>query len=204
MKARFLSLILLALPCLTSQSEVEPLRILNIDIIPVSCTDGPTTATVTFNVVGGTPSYLYFLNGASQPENVFSGLPAELHSFTIVDAVGTQITAEINVGPSAYTNVFVGQAPYCEDRYNQGVITVITEGGVEPLTQTLEPTSQTIEGEGGNFDPVEADNYTVTSSDSSEAPCGSVTINFDLIIPQESGNIITDFVNKKYCIPCES
>ncbi len=214
MKKRIItSLFALAtLACQASDPTVYPLRILSIDLIPVSCEDdqtieaenGPTTATVDFDVTGGSFEYTFSIDGGDpQTDHEFTGVAPGQHNFTISDGDDT-VTATIFVGPSAFTRVTVSQAPYCDDRFNLGVISVATQGGTPPLNQSLngEEVDEDFEGAEGDFPPVAAERYTVVSSSNDGSGCQPIAIAFDLIIPQSSDNDILDFINEKYCIPC--
>ncbi len=221
MKKRIISsLLLLSSVACYAIHDVNPLRILEIDLIPVSCNiitpaaeDPISTATVTFEVTGGTPIsfinendpvYAYSIDGDDpQSDPTFTNISAGEHNFSITDADNEVVTAVIFVGPAAFSRVRVSQAPYCNDRFDLGVISVDTDGGTPPINQDLEGANQTKQGSSVQFDPVGAGRYTVVSTPSDGSPCQPTQITLDLIIPQASGNELLDFINEKYCIPCE-
>lgn len=195
-------LILAATTCLASQ-DIDPLRVRAIDLIPVSCTDGPTTATITLNVAGGSPSYSYSLDGQEpQQDNVFTGLSTGQHTIAIEDQAGEQLSVVVVTGPSPFSQVCVSQAPYCDDRYNKGIIAVDTANGTAPVQQELLGADEQFIGASGTFGPVVPGRYTVISTPSDSSPCIPTQITLDVILPQASGNEQLDFINGKYCNPC--
>ena len=194
---------ILLITSLACNAAIDPLRICGINLIPVSCTNGPATATVTLEVAGGTPHYSYSIDGQEpQVSNKFTGINAGQHIFTIVDQANEELSAVIVTGPSPFTHVQVRQAPYCDDRHNQGIISITTQGGTAPVLQELLETDDQFVGASGQFPPTGPGRYTVVSTPSNQAPCNPTQITFDLILPQASTNELLNFINTKYCVPC--
>lgn len=195
-------LLLSALSC--NASEVNPLRLDTIELIPALCIDPGSTATVTLDATGGVPPYSYMIDGQANDTEVFTDVDAGQHIFSVIDHDGTVVTTTITTGPSPLSLVRVSQAPDCADRYELGIISFEIEG--ENLNSPVNTLSdgQTITEAHGNFAHAEAGTYTVISSNlaSPDCPDDSTSIQFALIIPQASGNDIEDFINAKYCIPC--
>ena len=204
MKKHIITTLLALLTTGCKAGEVNPpLRITEIDLIPVSClASGPQTATVTIFVDGGTPPYMFSKDGGAtfQSSNEFTGLIAGDYAFEIKDASGTTpLGAAISIEQSAFETLTITQAPDCEDRFNMAIITVNSTGGTSPSHTLQNESAQTIEGNNVQFDPIAAGDINLVST---TASCNPIGIAFDLIIPQASGNAIEDFINTKYCIPC--
>ncbi len=203
MKKLFVLLLLPMGACFAS-NDVDPLRLRSINLTPARCNGGLATASVTLEAVGGTPGYVYALDGQlSQDEPTFTDISTGEHLFTITDRAKNFITAVLFVGPSPFSNVWVGQAPFCDDQYNKGIISIATEGGIEPIEQELLGGDTSFTGASGDFAPVEQGRYTVVSTSSDGSPCAPTQITFDLLLPQKSSNELLNYINGKFCNPCK-
>lgn len=203
-KSIIASLLLVSLfGCQASEpSTVNPLRIQEIDVVPIFCGGGgPDLATVSLFATGGSGIYQYRVDGGDfGSSNVFANLTPGTHVFDVQDSNGTSVGAAIVTDPSGFNAISIAQAPYCADRYNRAIITYTSQGGIGPIFTLNEGTP--VPGNDGQFGPLEAGEYTIVADDDSTGLCSPVSISFAVIIPQASGNANEDFVNAKHCIQC--
>lgn len=208
MKKRIISsLLLLSAVSCTASEQVNPLRVVGVNLVPISCTDTTrTTASAALFVAGGTPAYQYRLDsGDFQSSNEFSGITAGSHQFEIRDANNTIIATQVTIQPSAFDLIGVSVAPYCSDRYNQGVVEVSTQGGNNPTLQLIdvEGNTQIKTGPSAVFSPIAIGGQVVAFAEGTgPIDCEQVSIALEFNLPQASTNAIENLVNAKYCIPC--
>ncbi len=99
---------------------------------------GSADGTITVTAIGGTMAYEYSVDGVTyQPGNVFSGLPAGMHTITIRDVNACLTTCDITIDePTALTCITAKtDATDCET--DDGTITVTGAGGTTDYMYSL-------------------------------------------------------------------
>jgi Pregnancy-associated plasma protein-A/Secretion system C-terminal sorting domain/Ig-like domain CHU_C associated/SprB repeat len=96
---------------------------------PVLICTGATNSnnnTVTINATGGTPTYVYSINGASTTSNnVFTGLAAGSYSLMVTDSRGCQyVTAVVLQAPESIGNITFGKAVNIYPNPSNGIVTI--------------------------------------------------------------------------------
>lgn len=186
----------------------------SIAITPVSCFDNDTGA-ISILAQGGASPISYTLNSSglvppiAEQNNtgIFTDLPADLYSLSVVDASGcgatipqivitqpTQLEGDAVVTSSAHCPVGPG------GRIEFIPTSIFGDfGGVPPYQFTIDG-GKTFQ-ESPIFNNVSAGVYVVLLKDS----FGCETTSEELFVPSEfqaSGDPVTDFVNLKYCDGC--
>lgn len=131
----------------------------------------PTALMVTANIVandvtpagsGGTPNYLYALDGGTPvPFMVFTNVTNGTHTLTITDANGCSETVTFIMNYTVLTAGTTSLMPHCFDG-NDGSITVTATGGVPPYSYSINGVDYFT---GNVFATLHAGNYTVYVKD---------------------------------------
>jgi gliding motility-associated-like protein len=129
----------------------------------ITC-NGLTNGSITVQIVGGTPSYLYlWSNGQTTPQAV--GLPAGIHTVSVSDANGcslTPVTFNVSEPQPLVITAMIPQSPAC-NAGNTGRMNVTATGGTLPYSYNWL---------GGGFGQplinLSAGDYTVTVSDAKQ------------------------------------
>ncbi len=139
------------------------------DVVHTSVTTDASCAnvfdgTVTINASGGTPPYIYSLNGGpTQPGNVFNGLGANTYNITVFDNNGCTDTSSAIVGNTYIISLdTVSQTDVSCFGFADGAVTVQVIGGIPPYSYSLNGiTFQT----SNTFTGLSAGSYTLTGRD---------------------------------------
>lgn len=159
-----------------------------------NCVPG-NNATITVTVSGGTPIYLYSINGnPPQASNVFTNIGVSNYTITATDANGCTVTSTIAITNPASPNItnVVTTNILCFGN-NTGNITITATGGNGQLTYALNPPGTT--NLTGIFNNIFANNYTVSVTDANGC---SATQN---IIISQPPPLVWDSVDNRD-IPC--
>ena len=159
-----------------------------------SCNPG-NNATITTIAIGGTPNYLYSINGGlNQLSNIFTGIGVSTYTIKVTDAVGCSITSTLAVSNAA-SPIISNASSFNVLCYgnNTGNITTTASGGSGTLSYKLNPGS--IINSSGSFNNLFANNYTVIVTDANGC---SGTSN---IIISQPPLFIWDSVNNRD-VPC--
>lgn len=133
--------------------------------IDVTC-NGGADGELTFSASGGTPTYLYSIDGGVtfQASGTFTGLAAGTYTITIEDAAGCQTTINGTINePTAVGGVVAGVIDVSCNGLSDGEVTILGNGGTSPYQYsidggvTFQPT--------GVFPGLFAGNYTVIVED---------------------------------------
>jgi gliding motility-associated-like protein len=141
--------------------DLNSCNILTATVINAVC--GSNNGSITINAAFGTTPYQYSLDAVNfQPGNIFSGLPPNIYTITVKDALGVvrSIGATIiNTIPS-FTITPAITAARCGA--NNGAISITATGGVLPYQYSLDG----INFQNGNsFTGLVPGNYTITIKD---------------------------------------
>ena len=143
--------------------------------------NGAANGSVTFSPVGGVGPYQYSNNGGTtyQAGNVFTGLAAGLHSFTIKDNLNCTSDTSVNLTePPVLISTLTGTTPAgCAN--NDGSATATATGGTAPYTFTIAgATVNTTGSSSGIFTGLAYGPYTITATDANGciAATGSGTV----------------------------
>jgi hypothetical protein len=95
-------------------------------VLQLTGTTSPNTGTITINVIGGTPTYMYSINGGQvQTSNVFTGLGAGTYSLMVTDSKGCRYaTAVILQAPENLASVQLGQSIGIYPNPSNGIVTI--------------------------------------------------------------------------------
>ena len=155
-----------------------------------NCVPG-NNATITVTVTGGTPLYLYSINGnPPQASNIFTNIGVSVYTIQATDANGCTVTSSIaitNPASPTITNI-VSNNILCFGN-NTGNIAITATGGNGQLTYALNPPGTT--NLTGVFNNIFANNYTVSVTDANGC---SATQN---IIISEPPQLIWDSVDNR-------
>ncbi|MCZ2140011.1 MAG: SprB repeat-containing protein, partial [Bacteroidia bacterium] len=145
-------------------TQPPPLVISNISSTSPSCVPG-LDGSITISATGGTPTYSYKINGMPyQGSNTFNNLNIGSYTITVKDANNCTVTSVFNlINPNApsFANVVVSQAN-CAGA-NTGSITATINGGVAPITFTINPLG--LVNNNGIFNNLPVNVYTITATD---------------------------------------
>lgn len=158
-----------------------------------NCVPG-NNATITVTATGGTPSYLYSINGnPPQASNVFTNIGVSVYTIVATDANGCTSSSTISItNPASPTITSVTTTPIlCYGDPSNLVVTA--SGGNGILTYLLNPGA--ISNLNGIFNNLLANNYTVSVTDANGC---SATQN---IIISQPPQLIWDSVDNRD-IPC--
>jgi gliding motility-associated-like protein len=140
-----------------------------------TCVPG-NDAIITVTATGGTPGYLYSVNGLpNQMSNVFTAIGISTYTVQVEDANGCTLTSTvpvINNNAPNFTNVGITSV-LCFGA-NTGAIVSSVTGGVGALVYNLQPnnTSNTT----GSFTALTAGNYTLSVTDANNCSATSNVI----------------------------
>lgn len=119
--------------------------------------------TVTISAGGGTPPYLYSLDGGiAQQGNEFFPVPPGMHTVTVVDANGCQSSLDVEVSVELLIATLTGIENVSCFGGSDGSITVAASGGVEPYSYSLNGGAFQAAGQ---FTNLSAGVYSVTAMD---------------------------------------
>jgi hypothetical protein len=95
-------------------------------VLQLTGTTSPNTGTITINAIGGTPTYMYSINGGQvQTSNVFTGLGAGTYSLMVTDSKGCRyVTAVILQAPENLASVQLGQSIGIYPNPSNGIVTI--------------------------------------------------------------------------------
>ena len=105
----------------------------------VSCS-GATDGSATVAGGGGTPPYLFEIDGGSfSSNNSFSGLSAGFHTITIQDDNNCTESLTINIGSNSTINASISnQMPVSCNGANDGSLTIVASGGTGSFTYAID------------------------------------------------------------------
>lgn len=129
-----------------------------------TCTPG-NDAIITVTMSGGTPGYLYSLNGLpNQTSNIFTGIGIATYSITVADMNGCTVTTlvpVVNTNAPSISSVNATNV-LCFGGNTGSIVTNIT-GGFGTLNVNLQPSNTN--NSTGIFNNLLANNYTISVSD---------------------------------------
>jgi len=159
-------------------TEPTALTLTNSSVSHVTC-NGGSNGSITLLANGGTSPYSYMQGtGAYRSSNVFSGLTAGNHTFTVKDAKGCTQTYSVTITePSAISITNSSLIPVDCNGNSTGSFTVTASGGTSPFTYRI---GTGLYQSSGTFSSLSAKTYTVTAKDANG--CTS-TMNISVIEP---------------------
>ncbi len=135
----------------------------NLQITPATCGDGNGTLDVTVN--GGTPPYIYSINGVNfQMENNFFNLDPAVYTLTVQDSLGctTEMLTQIaSTGSLIIGNIEASDPSSCD--VLDGAINIFVNGGTPPYEFSID-NGTTIQAD-GLFTDLDAGTYNILISD---------------------------------------
>lgn len=158
----------------------------------VSCVGGDATITVTGS--GGTPSYLYSIDGGSfSASNNFTGLSSGSHSVTVRDANTCSVTTNVTIQNASPVSVNITRVNPGDCSGDNGSITASLEGGVN---DGITPIEYKLDGDvtrpyqtSNVFGGLSKGNYTITIKDSK----GCTGVSSTVSLTQVAGTAPTVF-----------
>lgn len=118
---------------------------------------------VTITASGGTPPYLYSLDGGTvQQDNEFFPVPPGSHTVTVIDANGCQTSIDVEVTVDLLTATITGTEDVSCAGGSDGSISVAANGGVGPYEYSLNGGAFQASG---IFSSLPAGTYTVEAKD---------------------------------------
>jgi|GEM_PF-3123774 len=162
----------------------EPVELLveTVTISNPTC-NGSNDAMITFSASGGTPNYLYTLNGVTQTESTFIGLGAGDFELVVVDDNGCLFTDEITIEAPEELVITITNIEQASCNGGADGSVTVTTNSQNTITYTLDNSSNTT----GEFTGLQGGVYEIFASD--EMGCES-QISFS--IDEESSISIVD------------
>lgn len=157
---------------LTQPSSFPSVSITN--TIP-TCVPG-NDAIITVNTSGGTPGYLYSINGLpNQSSNVFTSIGISNYTVVVTDANGCSLSSLVAVVNNNAPNITSVNATniLCFGNTTGSIVTNVT-GGQGTLTYSLQPSAST--NGTGIFNNLAANSYTVSVTDGNNCQATSNVI----------------------------
>lgn len=132
----------------------------------ITCKDS-ATGEITFTISGGTPSYEYRVDGNGyQSSNVFTGLVAGDHTFTVRDKNGCSIDTTINFSEPKLLEATAQQDSVNCFNGNDGEVMIVVDGEVPGFDYNLTgQTTQSTTSNTSTFTSLSAGTYTYSVTD---------------------------------------
>jgi gliding motility-associated-like protein len=127
-----------ALGFTTAETVTINYNCLAVTAIHTNVVCGNMNGTITATGSGGSPPYLYSINGINyQTSNIFNGLGAGAYIISVKDATGETAITSVSISDSPGPYVTVTSTPTgCTN--NDGTLTITPIGGTPPYTYTLD------------------------------------------------------------------
>jgi len=195
--------------CIRTDSETVPESLdFTTKIVPQNCEVGDK-GSITVNVIGGLEPYTVkaTLDNVPIPDPVeidpntfiFPNLEADEYEVKVTDNIECERTDDVTV-PFSDLDCTIKTTPQNFEDGTGGTITVTVTGGQTPYTVKIESTetSKTKSGDGPTFvfDDLDADEYKVIVSDSSDIDVECTRTKCEIVL---SDNDIFNFILLKYC-----